>query len=87
MRERQRRRHSRWERGTVGRGGIEAQPEWCCRLLATSRRLPTRASVERGSTESSYGSVIFSREVARCWKGLFYTRSSTFESVLLSGRA
>lgn len=33
--------------------GIEAQPERCCRLLATSRRLPTRASVERGPMESA----------------------------------
>lgn len=46
-------------RRSRARVGIEAQPERCCRLLATSRRLPTRVSVERGLTESSYGQCDF----------------------------
>lgn len=65
--------------------GIEAQPERCCRLLATSRRLPTRASVERDPTESSYDSVIFSRVVAQCLGGQFrseYVRDTFYPFVL-----
>ena len=67
------------------RVGIEAQPEQCCRLLTTSRRLPTRASVERGPTESSYDSVIFSRVVAQCSGELFrseYVRDTFYPFVL-----
>ena len=67
------------------RVGIEAQPEQCCRLLATSRRLPTRACVERGPTKSSYDSVIFSRVVAQCLRGQFRSEyvQHTFYSFVL----